>query len=78
MTNETERSKFVYPKIENFVKPSDFKDKKLSGRILNAFTNIPNQIYREDAEDAENEWVSIYLDILLAIEFFVIDYQNIC
>ncbi len=56
MTNETERAKFVYPKIENFVKPEDFKDKKLSGRILNAFTNIPSQIYREDAED---EWVCI-------------------
>lgn len=58
MTNETQTSKpkFVYPKIDNFVKPEDFKDKKkLSGRILNAITNIPNQIYRDDAED---EWVS--------------------
>lgn len=58
MTNDPQiqRPKFVYPKIDNFVKPEDFKDKKkLSGRILNAFTNIPNQIYRDDAED---EWVS--------------------
>jgi len=57
MTNETDRSNFVYPKIENFVKPGDFKDKKLSGRILNAFTSIPNQIYREGTEE---EWVSIW------------------
>ncbi|KAH3675726.1 hypothetical protein WICMUC_002518 [Wickerhamomyces mucosus] len=47
-------SSFKYPKIENFVKPSDYKDKKLSGRILNAFTNIPYQIYKNDSN--EEEW----------------------
>lgn len=51
-------TKFEYPdaKFEDFVKPADFPGKKLSGRILNAFTNIPYQIYKEDADD---EWVSI-------------------
>jgi trehalose 6-phosphate synthase/phosphatase len=45
----------VYMGIQDFVKPSDFKDKKLSGRILNAFTNIPFQIYKDSAD---SEWVS--------------------
>jgi hypothetical protein len=47
----------VYMGIQDFVKPSDFKDKKLSGRILNAFTNIPFQIYKDSAD---SEWVSCY------------------
>ncbi|KAH3683349.1 hypothetical protein WICPIJ_005672 [Wickerhamomyces pijperi] len=47
-------SEFVYPKIEDFIKPSDYKEKKLSGRILNAFTQIPNLIYKNDS--SEQEW----------------------
>lgn len=43
-----------------FVKPSDFNGKKkLSGRILNAFTSIPYQIYKDNADD--EQWVSIPL-----------------
>lgn len=45
---------FTYPEIEDFIKPSDYKEHKLSGRILNAFTQIPNLIYKNDS--TEEEW----------------------
>lgn len=35
------------------MKPSDFEGKKLSGRIISAFTRAPYQIYKEDAD---SEW----------------------
>lgn len=33
-----------------FVEPSDFASGKLSGRILNAFTNIPYEIYKDNVD----------------------------
>lgn len=33
-----------------FIKPDNFGDLNLSGRILNAYTNIPNQIYYDEDE----------------------------